>query len=148
MEKNIWTLPFGSEFPPSSWDVIENSIRPFSIGLQGFFKGSWKIGNLSLWRKIFEHCHLVQNFPRFYSCCYRKFKPPSVRWSVLQSVMSVMSVRQSCQSVSPSVRQSVVRQSVSPSVRQSFSPSCQSVTPSIGICNPFLGFQGMCHLMK
>ena len=24
---------------------------------------SWKIRNLSLYRKIFEHCHFVQNFP-------------------------------------------------------------------------------------
>ena len=56
-------LPFGSEFPPGSRNVIENSIRHFSIGLQRFFKCSLKICNFNLCRKIFEHCHLVQNFP-------------------------------------------------------------------------------------
>ena len=68
-----------SEFPHGSRDFIENSIRPFSIGPQRFYKWSWKIRNLSLCRKIFEHCHLVQNFPRFQGC-YRKFNQ-TLRWA-------------------------------------------------------------------
>ena len=113
MQQNILTLPFGSEFPPGSRDVIKNSIQPFSIGLQPFFffkngladfqkmfpsflrayfyllyshpywthsppyliptlpfctvysiiEQSQEIRNLSLCRKIFEHCDFVQNIP-------------------------------------------------------------------------------------
>ena len=46
--QNIWTLPIISEFPPGSKDANENSFRPFSIGLQRFFKLPLKIHNLSL----------------------------------------------------------------------------------------------------
>ena len=62
IQQNIWTLPIISEFPPGSKDAIENSFRPFSIGLQRFFKWSQKIRNLSLSSKIFVHCCLVANF--------------------------------------------------------------------------------------
>ena len=62
IQQNIWTLPIISEFPPGSKDAIENSFRPFSIGLQRFFKWSQKIRNLSLSSKIFGHCQLFPNF--------------------------------------------------------------------------------------
>ena len=47
--------------PVPELDVIENSTRPFYTGLQRFFKWFKKIRNLSLCRKIIEHCHSVQN---------------------------------------------------------------------------------------
>ena len=87
MEKNIWTLPFGSEFPPGSRDVIENSIRPYSIGLPPlgygifFFKWAWKICNLSLWRKIFEHFSigLRDFFKNDLADFWRKYSPGFLR---------------------------------------------------------------------
>ena len=41
---------------------IRSDHSPLGYGIF-FFKWSWKIRNLSYCRKIFEHCHLVQNFP-------------------------------------------------------------------------------------
>ena len=43
-----------------------------SIQLPRFFQIVLELCNLSLCRKIFEHCHFVQNFPQFQRC-YRKF---------------------------------------------------------------------------
>ena len=54
-----------SEFPHGSRDDIENSILPFSIGLQHFFfNWSYKIRNLNLCSKKNEHCNLYRISPR------------------------------------------------------------------------------------
>ena len=64
MQQNNFTLPFCTEFSLGSRSNIENSIRPFSIGFGSFFlQMVLENSNLSLCRKIFEHCHFVQNFP-------------------------------------------------------------------------------------
>ena len=43
----------------------------------------WKIRNLSLCRKIFQHCHFPQNFTRFQKY-YRKFNPTLLLWATLK----------------------------------------------------------------
>ena len=131
--KNIGT--FSSEFPPISRNVIENSIQPFSIGLQPFFKWSLKICNLSLCSKVIKPCHFIQNFtpaddksskiqsdpsPLGYGIFFknrladfRKMFPGFLR--VLFYIVKHIHLKIGhtvCQSFSPSS----VRQSVSPSV--------------------------------
>ena len=48
----------------------------------------WKIRNLSLCSKIFEHCHLVQNFPRFQRR-YWKFSPTLFHWATVFFIWSL-----------------------------------------------------------
>ena len=57
-------MPFGSEFPPSSRAVIENSIRPFSNGLWDCFLQMFlEITQFKIMENKFEQFYLVQNFP-------------------------------------------------------------------------------------
>ena len=50
-------------FPPVPEMSSEIQSDPSPLGYGRFFNWSWKIRNLILCRKIFEHCHLVQNIP-------------------------------------------------------------------------------------
>ena len=78
------------EFKCWSWNVIENSIRPFSIGLRAFFQKVCQIFEKKFKRNFFVH-----------------------RKSYLTRTASVR------QSVHPSTSRPFVRQSVISSVRQS-----------------------------
>ena len=76
------TLPFGSEFLAGSRDVIENSIRPFSIGLRDF-SSSNGLGKYAIWVYGEKYLYIAIWFrkpPRFRRC-YLKFNPTLLHWT-------------------------------------------------------------------